>query len=297
MSQVQSCLATCAGTVGAAGQSNETIQALHTVGSSISMLTTQHLVSARVFGAELRLKLRQLAGLNESVIAAAVFDGKNQYRAYAVTTDMQLLLLQVSDQGRRAVRVRNASDLKSPEWQPVVGPAELRYHVVSDSCLLSLSVLHCCLFVCPGGDLQKQFLIKRTQTPNKLQAASETLKYLKHCKWGTEMQWLHVQVMSRVPLSLAPTGGPVHLTHARGYLFLAAPTGVAVFNTTGFDNRRGPKMVLAHPYSNVAADLARDGMVSCSVHMLSNESLYYASLASHYSKKCSCASAALLVYA
>ena len=59
----QACLAACAGTVGAAGQSNETIKALHAVGSSIAMLTTQHLVSARVFGAELRLKLRQLAGL------------------------------------------------------------------------------------------------------------------------------------------------------------------------------------------------------------------------------------------
>ena len=93
------------GTVGAAGHSNETIKAVHTVGSSISMLTTHHLVSARVFGGELRLNLRQLAGLNESVIAAAAFDGQNQYRAYAVTTDMQLLLLQVSDQGRRAVRV------------------------------------------------------------------------------------------------------------------------------------------------------------------------------------------------
>lgn len=88
------------------------------------------------------------------------------------------------------------------------------------------------------------------------------------CLWRTEMQWLHAQVMSRVPLSLAPTVGPVHLTHARGYLFLAAPTGVAVFNTTGFDNRRGPKMVLAHPYSNVASDLAPDGMVSWSLHVL-----------------------------
>lgn len=85
---------------------------------------------------------------------------------------------------------------------------------------------------------------------------------LKHCDVGTEMQLLHAQVMSRVPLSLAPTGAPVHLTHARGYLFLAAPAGVAVFNTTGFDNRRGPKMVLAHPYSNVASALAPDGMVS-----------------------------------
>ena len=102
------CLDASAGTVGAAGRSNGTIKALHNVGSSISMLTTQHLASARVFGGELRLKLRQLAGLNGSVIAAAVFDGQNQYRAYAVTTDMQLLLLQVSDQGRRAVKVRTA---------------------------------------------------------------------------------------------------------------------------------------------------------------------------------------------
>lgn len=95
----------CVGTVGAAGHSNETIKAVHTVGSAISMLTTHHLVSARVLGGGLKLTLRQLAGLNESVIAAAAFDEQNQYRAYAVTTDMQLLLLQVSDQGRRAVRV------------------------------------------------------------------------------------------------------------------------------------------------------------------------------------------------
>lgn len=74
------------------------------------------------------------------------------------------------------------------------------------------------------------------------------------------------QVLSRVPLSLAPTRGPVHLTHARGYLFLAAPNGVAVFNTTGFDNRRGPRMVLAHPYSNVASGFFPEGMVSCHVH-------------------------------
>ena len=78
------------------------------------MLTTHHLVSARVFGGELRLKLRQLAGLNESVIAAAAFDGQNQYRAYAVTTDMQLLLLQVSDQGRRAVRVSTGRACQVP---------------------------------------------------------------------------------------------------------------------------------------------------------------------------------------
>lgn len=75
--------------------------------------------------------------------------------------------------------------------------------------------------------------------------------------------------MSRVPLTLAPTGGPVHLTHARGYLFLAAPTGVAVFNTTGFDNRRGPRMVLAHPYSSVASGFAPEGMVSCKVPLVS----------------------------
>ena len=107
------------GTVGAAGQSNEAIKALHTVGSSISMLTTDHLVSARVFGRELRLKERQLAGLNESVIAAAAFDGQNQYRAYAVTTDMQLLQLQVSDQGRRAVRVSMTRIVLSQEQRSI----------------------------------------------------------------------------------------------------------------------------------------------------------------------------------
>lgn len=67
--------------------------------------------------------------------------------------------------------------------------------------------------------------------------------------------------MSRVPLTLAPTGGPVHLTHARGYLFLAAPTGIAVFNTTGFNNRHAPRIVLAHPYPNVASDFAPEGVV------------------------------------
>lgn len=159
------------GTLTGAGQSPEAIKALHIVGSSISMLTTHHLASARVFGGEVRLKLRQLEGLNGSIIAAAAFDGQNQQRAYAVSTDMQLMLLQVSDQGRRAVKV-----------------------------------------------------------------------------------------MSRVPLTLAPTGGPVHLTHARGYLFLAAPTGIAVFNTTGFNNRHAPRIVLAHPYPNVASDFAPEGV-------------------------------------
>ena len=70
-----------------------------------------------------------------------------------------------------------------------------------------------------------------------------------------------LQVMSRVPLTLAPSGGPVHMTHVRGYLFLAAPTGVAVFNTTGFSNRRAPRMILAHAYSNVASAFAPEDMV------------------------------------
>ena len=74
------------------------------------------------------------------------------------------------------------------------------------------------------------------------------------------------QVMSRVPLTLAPTGDPVHLIHARGYLFLTASTGVAVFNTTGYDNRRGPRMVVAHPYSSVASGFAPEGLVSCNLH-------------------------------
>lgn len=116
------------------------------------MLTTQHLVSARVFGGELRLKLRQLAGLNESVIAAAVFDGQNQYRAYAVTTDMQLLLLQVSDQGRRAVRVRNAKAHKSLDWQSFVVLHRGDVIAVSDTSWY-LCVVHSCPFDYPRGDL------------------------------------------------------------------------------------------------------------------------------------------------
>ena len=71
----------------------------------------------------------------------------------------------------------------------------------------------------------------------------------------------HAQVLSRVPLSLAPGGGPLHLTHVRGYLVLAAPTGLAIFNTTGFSNRRAPKMILAHPYINVASAFASGDMV------------------------------------
>lgn len=93
------------GTVGALGQSNHTVKALHVVGSSISLLTTHHLASAHVHGSKLRLRTRHLAGLNESVIMAAVFDGQNQQQAYAVTTDLELLLLKVSDQGRRDVKV------------------------------------------------------------------------------------------------------------------------------------------------------------------------------------------------
>ena len=81
------------------------MKALHTVGSSISLLTTHELALAHVHGNELRLRLRGLAGLNDSVIAAAVFDGQNQQRAYAVTTDLELLQLQISDQGRREVKV------------------------------------------------------------------------------------------------------------------------------------------------------------------------------------------------
>lgn len=81
-----------------------------------------------------------------------------------------------------------------------------------------------------------------------------------------------VQVVSRVPLTLAPQGSPIHLTHARGYLYLATQTGVAVFNTTGFSNRRGPKMILAHLYAEIASAFAPDPMVSplsCYVQMVS----------------------------
>lgn len=76
-----------------------------------------------------------------------------------------------------------------------------------------------------------------------------------------------LQVMSRVPLTLAPIGGPVHMTHVRGYLFLAAPTGVAVFNTSGFSNRRAPRMILAHAYSNVASAFAPEDMVGLSLQL------------------------------
>lgn len=73
-----------------------------------------------------------------------------------------------------------------------------------------------------------------------------------------------LQVLVRLPLTLAPTGRAVKLTHARGYLYLATPTGVAVFNTTGYGLRRPPKMVSAHSLSSIAAAFtADDAMVSC----------------------------------
>ncbi|DBA70997.1 TPA: hypothetical protein ACH3X2_011432 [Trebouxia sp. C0005] len=161
------------GTIGASGMSNQAIRAIHISGTTIPLVSTHYFASAHVHGSQLKLRTRHLAGLNGSVIAAAAFDNQVAQRGYAVTTDMDLLLLQVPD-------------------------------------------------------------------PDKREA----------------------KVLSRIPLSLAPGGGPAHLTHVRGYLILAAPTGLAIFNTTGFSNRRAPKMILAHPYSNVASAFASGDMVS-----------------------------------
>ena len=71
-----------------------------------------------------------------------------------------------------------------------------------------------------------------------------------------------LQVVSSVPLTLAPTSGSVQLTHARGYLMLATETGVAIFNTTGSSMRRAPKMVSAHSYANIASVFDPGDMVS-----------------------------------
>ena len=81
------------------------MKALNIVGSSISLLTTASLASAHVHGGDLRLRTRQLAGLNGSTIASAVFDAQVQQRAYAVTADLELLLMHVTDQGRKDVKV------------------------------------------------------------------------------------------------------------------------------------------------------------------------------------------------
>ncbi len=94
-----------AGTVGASGLSNQAVRALHISGSSISLLTTHYLATAHVQGGLLRLRTRHLAGLNGSVIAAAAFDGLLTQRAYAVTTDLDLLLLQVPDAEKREAKV------------------------------------------------------------------------------------------------------------------------------------------------------------------------------------------------
>ena len=74
--------------------------------------------------------------------------------------------------------------------------------------------------------------------------------------------------MVRLPLTLEPTGDAVHLSHARGYLYLATPTGVAVFNTTGFGLRRPPKMVSTHSLGDIAlACTADESLVSpCLLH-------------------------------
>lgn len=113
---------------------------------------------------------------------------------------------------------------------------------------------------CYKCSFKQGIMSRRTELFPRLLALSASncflvYQHLMHCASSTYRGTLCfvLQVLSRVPLSLAPTGGPIHLTHARGYLFLAAPTGVAVFNTTGFSNRRSPRMILAHPYSNVAS--------------------------------------------
>ena len=81
---------------------------------------------------------------------------------------------------------------------------------------------------------------------------------------GTELY--DVQVMVRLPLTLEPKGDAVHLSHARGYLYLTTPTGVAVFNTTGFGLRRPPKMVSAHSLGDIAlACTADESLVSQSL--------------------------------
>ena len=93
------------GTIYAAGISAQAITALRITGSSITFLTSQNLASAHVNGAQLRIRTRDLKGLNGSVITAAAFDEHLQQRAYAVTADLELLLLQVPDPGTREAKV------------------------------------------------------------------------------------------------------------------------------------------------------------------------------------------------
>ena len=99
------------GTVGASGLSNQAVRALHVSGSSITLLSTHYLATAHVHGSQLRLRTSHLAGLNGSVIAAAAFDGQIQQRAYAVTTDLDLLLLYVPDPSTKQAKVSTHEDV------------------------------------------------------------------------------------------------------------------------------------------------------------------------------------------
>ena len=71
----------------------------------MALLTSHHLATAHLHSGQLRLRTRHLAGLNGSVIAAAAFDDQIPHRAYAVTNDLDLLLLQVPDTHSRAAQV------------------------------------------------------------------------------------------------------------------------------------------------------------------------------------------------
>lgn len=85
--------------------SNQAIRAIHISGTTIPLVSTHYFASAHVHGSQLKLRTRHLAGLNGSVIAAAAFDNQVAQRGYAVTTDMDLLLLQVPDPDKREAKV------------------------------------------------------------------------------------------------------------------------------------------------------------------------------------------------
>ncbi|DBB00194.1 TPA: hypothetical protein ACH3X1_014024 [Trebouxia sp. C0004] len=93
------------GTVGASGMSDQAIRAIHISGTTLSLVSTHYFATAHVHGSQLKLRTRHLAGLNGSVIAAAAFDNQVAQRAYAVTTDMDLLLLHLPDPEKREAKV------------------------------------------------------------------------------------------------------------------------------------------------------------------------------------------------
>ena len=101
----QLCFLCGTGTIYAAGLSTEPITALRITGSSVTFLRSQNLASAHVSGAQLRIQTRDLKGLNGSIITAAAFDEHLQQRAYAITADLELLLLQVPDPRTREAKV------------------------------------------------------------------------------------------------------------------------------------------------------------------------------------------------